>query len=321
MKFEPLADLTLGAEVVGARFDVVSAEAWHELEQALGRFGLLRFRDQRFDARSVATFARRFGELEGDIDEARPISNKRDDAAPLDTADPAWLTRAYPTRFWHTDGTFNRVAPRICILAGAAVPAAGASTEFADMCAAWDALDGNRQRMLAGMTCFHSNLVGSTRVLPPENAKILESQLHPEPVDGQYVLGYRDEVPLRPLVRTHPVNGRNVLAVGRHTFGASGLDPAASDELLRGLEEDACRPPRVYRHDWRVGDVLVFDNRRVLHRAEPYAETGEERLLLNCRVKGDPELDAGLDVPEAADSAARQHAELLRLRAAKDALV
>ncbi len=317
MNLEPLRGLTFGANVSGLTMHEINAGDWSRIEVGLADFGLLRLRGQQFDARSVAAFARRFGELEGDIGEARGISNKGEDAAPLDMGDPAWLTRAYPTRYWHADGTFNRVAPRVCVLAGAAIPAAGACTEFADMCAAWDMLDHAQQRELEPLTCFHSNLVGSTRVLPAAHALVLESQLHPAPVDGSYGLGYRTEVPLRSLVRRHPGNGRKVLAIGRHAFGVVGLDPEASDQLLRGLEARACQPPRVFRQEWWVGDVVVFDNRRVLHRAEACAETGDERLLLNCRVKGDPVHDAGLDTPEAQASAACQHAELQRLRRAK----
>ena len=138
MNLEPLRGLTFGANVSGLTMHEINAGDWSRIEVGLADFGLLRLRGQQFDARSVAAFARRFGELEGDIGEARGISNKGEDAAPLDMGDPAWLTRAYPTRYWHADGTFNRVAPRVCVLAGAAIPAAGACTEFADMCAAWD---------------------------------------------------------------------------------------------------------------------------------------------------------------------------------------
>ena len=122
MELKPLADVTFGAHVANAQIGALAEGDWPLVEAGLAEFGLLHFHGQRFDARAVATFGKRFGALEGDLAEARGISNKREDAAPLSDRDPAWLTRAYPTRFWHADGTFNEVAPRVCILAGAAIP-------------------------------------------------------------------------------------------------------------------------------------------------------------------------------------------------------
>ena len=94
-------------------------------------------------------------------------------------------------------------------------------------------------------------------------------------------------------------------------------DIIMSEGFLNELETFACRPPRVYEHKWQVGDLIVFDNRRLLHRACPYDEQGETRELLNCRITGDAQTDAGLTTVEAQRSVEVQRAELARLRRRK----
>jgi alpha-ketoglutarate-dependent taurine dioxygenase len=105
--------------------------------------------------------------------------------------------------------------------------------------------------------------------------------------------GYTDDAPLRPLVKIHPATGRPSLFIGRHAHAIPGLTEAASIELLDRLLDDACRPPRIYVHRWTVGDLVVWDNRCVLHRARPWPED-EPRVLRHTRVSGDPVTEAAL---------------------------
>ncbi len=180
--------------------------------------------------------------------------------------------------------------------------------------AAYDALNDSTKDRIADLSAFHSNLVGTTRVHTKENEAYLHSLVGAEPEDGYYGLNMRAECPLRPLVKVHPVTGRRSLCLGRHSFGIPGMPLEESDALLRDLETSACRPPRVYEYEWQVGDLVVFDNRRLLHRACLYDEQSETRELLNCRIEGDAPSDAGLDTEEAPRSAEVQAAELTRLR-------
>jgi alpha-ketoglutarate-dependent taurine dioxygenase len=101
--------------------------------------------------------------------------------------------------------------------------------------------------------------------------------------------GYHDKgAPLRSLVKAHSVTGRKALCIGRHTYRISGMDDALAllDELLGA----ACVAPRVYTHRWKPGDLLVWDNRCVMHRACPY-DYSEPRVLQSTRVAGDPASD------------------------------
>jgi alpha-ketoglutarate-dependent taurine dioxygenase len=94
------------------------------------------------------------------------------------------------------------------------------------------------------------------------------------------------EAPLRPLVKTHPETGRKSLAIGRHAYGIPGLSGPESEALLAELVEAACQPPRVWHHRWTAGDVVLWDNRCLLHRAMPWDMT-EPRVMWHSRVAGD----------------------------------
>jgi alpha-ketoglutarate-dependent taurine dioxygenase len=94
------------------------------------------------------------------------------------------------------------------------------------------------------------------------------------------------DAPVRPLVKVHPVTGRRSLFIGRHAYGIPGLEPEESVQLLDELVRFACQPPRVHRHRWQPGDVAVWDNRCVLHRARPF-DPGEARYMVHTRVAGD----------------------------------
>ena len=88
-------------------------------------------------------------------------------------------------------------------------------------------------------------------------------------------------------MKVHPVTGRPALFIGRHAYGIPGLGDAESEKLLSDLVDFACRPPRTYAHRWSPGDVVIWDNRCVLHRARPY-DYREVRVMRHTRVAGDP---------------------------------
>ena len=320
-KVEPLPGATFGAVITGIDLTNLSSAMWADIEAAFHEHGMLIFPAQYLAADAQAIFAKRFGSLEGGgpkrADGARSISNRRPDRTALTERDPTWLTLSYPTRHWHMDGTFNPVPPKICMLSAVSVPSRDGQTGFADMSAAYDALDQPTRDRIAGLNSYHSNLVGTTRVLSKPNREYLHTLVGDTPQDGYYGLRMSVECPLRPLVKNHPVTGRPSLFLGRHTFGIPGMSPEESERFLNELETFACRPPRIYEHKWQVGDLIVFDNRRLLHRACPYDEQGETRELLNCRITGDAQTDAGLATVEAQRSVEVQRAELARLRRRK----
>src|SRR6202022_998872 len=98
--------------------------------------------------------------------------------------------------------------------------------------------------------------------------------------NGGYVgYGYHDgETPLRPLVKVHPETGRPNLLIGRHAHAIPGMDPAESERFLDRLNDEACQPPRVCHHHWEVGDAVIWDNRRLMHRATPFDMSQPRRM-------------------------------------------
>lgn len=315
---EQLTGTTFGAVIKDIKLEGLSAETWSEIEALLYEHGVLIFPSQHLSAETQASVALYFGELDGShsdhSDRARSISNWIDDETVLTDRDPTWLTLTYPTRYWHMDGTFNPIPPKICLLGATSISAGGGQTGFADMCAAYDALTEPTKRKIENLAAYHSNLIGTTRVLPPNNQQVLADFVGDQPIDDHYGLRYRADAPLRPLVKRHPVTGRSILFIGRHAFRVTGFTPEASESFLAELEAAACCAPRVYEHNWEMGDLIVFDNRRLLHRVLPYDEQGPKRELLNCRIVGDEYDDLGLTTRPATQSIGVQQDELMRLR-------
>ena len=99
--------------------------------------------------------------------------------------------------------------------------------------------------------------------------------------------GYHDgEPPLRPLVKVHPDTGRPNLVIGRHAYGIVGMDPEESERFLDRLADEACQPPRSYHHQWEVGDAVIWDNRRLMHRGTPFDMT-QPRRMWHTRIAGE----------------------------------
>jgi alpha-ketoglutarate-dependent 2,4-dichlorophenoxyacetate dioxygenase len=164
-------------------------------------------------------------------------------------------------RLWHTDSSFRLPRGGFSLLYAHAVPPAGVlgagETEFADTCAAYETLTPQRQAMLQDMRAEHSlmhsrALLGFTDFAPEERAAL-------PPV-------------VQPLVNTHPRTGRKSIYVASHASHVIGMEVADGRLLLMELVEHATRAGTTYRHAWRVGDLVVWDNRRSLHRGLPFDE-------------------------------------------------
>jgi alpha-ketoglutarate-dependent taurine dioxygenase len=175
---------------------------------------------------------------------------------------------------WHTDSSYMRLSAKASVLSAHVVPAHGGETEWADMRAAYDALDEAMRARIARLSAYHSLRYSQARIG------------HVAAVGSSY--GFHDEQPpLRPLVKVHPETGRAALYIGRHAYGIPSLDPDESEALLDELVAFACQAPRVYTHSWKPGDVVIWDNRCVLHRARPY-DHREARVMMHVRVAGEP---------------------------------
>jgi alpha-ketoglutarate-dependent taurine dioxygenase len=180
---------------------------------------------------------------------------------------------------WHCDSTYMPVQAKGAVFSAQIVPQTGGDTGFADMFAAYDALSPAMKDKIANLKAYHSLNYSQGRAnLLPTPGKV-----------GDYS-GYGLDVkepPLRPLVKIHPETGRKALMVGRHAFGIPGLSEQESESLLTELGEFACQRPRVHHHHWSAGDVVVWDNRRLMHQATPW-DMSQQRVMHHSRMAGDP---------------------------------
>jgi alpha-ketoglutarate-dependent taurine dioxygenase len=274
-------DATLGAVVTGVPLARLDNGAWREINAAFHEYAVLVLPGQHLSDGEQTAFGLRFGELEdiGGTKGLTPISNQRPDGTLLDPEHPvAVILRG--NEGWHTDSSYMPVAAKASMLSAHVVPTYGGGTEWADMRAAYDALPDQLRERVERLSAHHS--------IEYSQAKIGQT----DGLQGFYGF-HGGPAPLRPLVKVHPVTGRRSLFIGRHAHAIPGLDDEESERLLDDLVAFACQPPRVYTHRWRVGDLVVWDNRCVLHRAQPW-DPGEPRVMKHTRISGDPATEAAL---------------------------
>ena len=275
-------DATFGAVVTGTRVTELDDAAWRELQAAWLKYALLVFPGQHLSRAEQVAFARRFGPLEFEI---AALSNvKADGTLRLEKDNDDMMKVLKGNMGWHADSTYMPVQAKGAVFSAEIVPTVGGQTGWADMRAAYDALDGALKEKVEKLAAHHS-LHYSQSKLGHETKK----------ADGEYS-GYGlhgGPVPLRPLVKTHPETGRKSLLIGRHAHNIPGLAPAESERLLQELVDFACRKPRIYHHDWAAGDAVVWDNRCLLHQATPWDMT-QPRVMWHSRIAGDPASEAAL---------------------------
>lgn len=269
---------TLGAVISNVALAELDDATWGEIHAAFLTYGVLVFPNQHLDAAAQGRFARRFGELEQMSPKGEtptfPIANIRPDGTLAGEADEQYRILK-GNEGWHTDSTYMPLASKAAMLSAVVIPPLGGETEFADMRAAWDALEPARQRQLEGLSAYHSLYYSQARQGFTHNT----DQLY----------GFHDKgAPLRPLVKVHPETGRKSIYTGRHAHNIPGMTPEESQALLDDLLEWACQPPRTYKHTWSVGDLVVWDNRCMMHRARPY-DASQPRHLRGSRISGEPE--------------------------------
>lgn len=210
-------------------------------------------------------FARNFGEIEPSGQPgskrhavAHIISNLDKDGNPVDrSASPVSNYR------WHTDKSWHAVPPSLTMLYGVELPPTGGDTEFANTLLGYAALSEETRQRIAGLrVVFRWGASG-----------------------GEAVAATRDRPPVHhPLVRTHPDTGRKALYLGNHASHILGMAQAEGAALLDELLEHVTQRRFVYAHRWRKGDLLMWDNRCLLHRAVANYETGKDRRVLHRSV-------------------------------------
>jgi alpha-ketoglutarate-dependent taurine dioxygenase len=267
-------DATFGATVSELALASIDDATFAELYRTWLAHGLLIFPGQHLTKDQQVAFAKRFGALEFDL---APISNVRADGTTRSEASDDVVKVLKGNMGWHCDSTYMPVQAKGAVFTAHVVPSAGGETGWADMCAAYDALDDAMRERIARLSAYHS--------LHYSQGKIGHT-----PKEGSAYSGYGFHVkdaPLRPLVKVHPETGRRTLMIGRHAYGVPGLSAEESERLLDDLAQFACQPPRVHHHHWSPGDAVVWDNRRLMHRACPW-DMREPRVMYHARIAGDP---------------------------------
>ena len=271
-------DATLGAVVTQVNLgDGLDDATFARIEAAWHERGVLIFPEQSLSDQAHIAFSRRFGTLErsikgetNDNPEIIMLSNLKADGSLWPHKSEHGLFLA-GNRGWHTDSSFKRVPAMASLLAAHQVPDSGGGTEFADMRAAYDDLDREMQDFLTSRIAVHSytysqGLVGGLSVLSEAEQAALPAVEHP-------------------LVRTHPMTGRKNLYLGRHASHIKGEDETESRALLQTLVDAACQPPRTITHYWRAGDLVIWDNRCVLHRGQTWPGD-QARVMARTTIAG-----------------------------------
>lgn len=264
-----------GAEIKGVDLARADDETRAAVVSEFHRHGAIVLRDQHITPEQFVTFGRAFGEMEGHAQqdfvlpghpEIYVLSNRVADGKPVGAHNDGIG--------WHTDYGFKAEPVMCTMLHAIAVPDEGSDTLLADQCAAYESLSEKRRAHLDTLSMIHSyQYLMSSR---DHNRK----ELSPE------VKAANPDV-IHPLVRTHPADGRKALWVSGGTRGFVGMDQAESFALIDELIGLVTQEQFVYRHRWRVGDILVWDNRCTLHTGTLFDDQRYIREMHRMWVKGD----------------------------------
>jgi len=252
------------------------------IEAGMDRCAVLVFHDQNITDDQQIAFTRNFGEIENSAGGSvtRPeqkrlnplmndVSNLNELNQPLDRDDRRRLFNL-GNQLWHSDSSFRAIPAKYSLLSGRVIARKGGNTEFADMRAAYDALDEETKALVEDLVCEHSLLY---------SRGVLGFTATPE-----------EEAMFRPvrqrLVRTHPVTGRKSLYLASHAGTIVGWPLPEARALLRDLTEHATQPQFVHVHRWRQYDLVIWDNRQTMHRVRRFDES-EIRDMRRTTVAGD----------------------------------
>jgi alpha-ketoglutarate-dependent 2,4-dichlorophenoxyacetate dioxygenase len=253
------------------------------IEAGMDRYAVLVFHDQKITDEQQMAFSRNFGGLEdargGNITKPEDkrlqagmndVSNLGRDGQPLSRDSRVRLFNL-GNMLWHSDSSFRPVPAKYSLLSARVVNPTGGNTEFADMRAAYDTLDAGTKAQIDDLICEHSLMYSRGSL-------------------GMLSYSEEERAMFRPvrqrLVRTHPVSGRRSLYLSSHAGGIVGMPMPEARILLRDLNEHATQPGFVYVHHWRAGDLVMWDNRQMMHRVRRYDES-QPRDMRRTTVAGD----------------------------------
>ena len=280
-----LDGVSFGAVVSNIDLEDLDEKHFGELYQLWLDRALLIFPEAHLTLEAQDTFAKRFGELE--FPRAVPISNIGKDGKVHSAGNDDVVKSLRGNEGWHHDSTYMPIQAKGAVFSAEIIPSEGGSTGWADMRAAYEQLDDQLRTKINELTASHSLYYSQGR------AGYLPSKQND---DGTYEMyGYHNQaVPLRPLVKVHPETGRPNLVIGRHAHDITGMDAQESESLLDELNDWACQEPRTYHHQWKVGDVVIWDNRRLMHRGTQL-DMSKPRRMWHTRIAGEPQTELALN--------------------------
>ncbi len=261
----------------------LSSEDAAAIHAGMDEYAVLVFRGQALSNDQHLAFSRSLGPIEQAIGTSlraakdNRLSSDFADVSNLDRADNTFAREdrrrlfAIGNRLWHSDSSFKTTPAKYSILQAHIIPAKGGNTEFADMRAAYDALDGDMKAAVEGLVCEHSQVYS--------RGKIGFSDFTDEERE-------RFKPVRQVLVRTHPVTGRKSLYLSSHAGTIVGWPLPDASIFLQDLLEHATQRRFVFAHEWRVGDLVIWDNRQTMHRARPFLME-EPRDMRRTTLAGD----------------------------------
>ncbi len=262
----------------------LSPEEVADIDAGMDQYAVLVFREQNLSDDQQIVFTRQFGELESyktaahirKRDDARlgpgiaDFSNLDKSGKIMSAEDRVWFFKL-GDRLWHSDSSFRPIPAKYSLLSGRIIPSWGGNTEFADMRAAYDELDARTKAEISDLVCEHS--------LRFSREAIGFTDLTEEEIDAFKPVRQR-------LVRVHPVTGRKSLFLSSHAGTIVGWTIPEARMFLRDLTEHATQPRFVYSHEWRVHDLVIWDNSTTMHRARRF-DREEVRDVRRTTLAGD----------------------------------
>ena len=273
--FRPLS-YALGAEVSGLDISSeISVKDWDALHDGFLRYGVLLIRGQRIDRNQHLAFSRRFGKLDRheslpldrlpEIPELLMVTN---DAKP----DGSASNSKYTGQLWHSDMSFTLIPALGSMLRAVAVPPVGGDTLFSNMVQAYETLSPVMRDLIEPLYGIHHSERKNSGLSQEWEAE--NSRLNPSVA--------------QPVVRVHPETKKKALYIGEKVKCFEGMTPAESQPIIDFLIRHATRPQLVYRHQWQVDDILIWDNRSTSHLALGDYEPSHRRHLERTTIIGTP---------------------------------
>ncbi|MDH3386740.1 MAG: TauD/TfdA family dioxygenase [Gammaproteobacteria bacterium] len=277
MLIEPLHE-EFGARISAVDLSLpLDAQTFAEVDAAINRYSMLLFENQAMYDAAQLDFTCRFGQLEeehvtyygqGKVVYIGLVGNIDANGEKVAARQ---VNSARGNEMWHSDSSFREIPAMYSILSAYEVPDEGGETEFASARAAYQRLDESTREQIQDLIGIHDYIYSRTKI--SEDAVNENQRTYMHPVRQR-------------LVRQNPVTGDKNLFVGSHVKEIEGMPDSKARPLLKRLIDEVTRPQSVYRHRWRVGDVVMWDNRCILHRGCGYDAENYRRRMHQTRVRG-----------------------------------